>query len=82
MYDAIRRPIANDVVERSLRIGFLYEFHPGYLPEGTDVDKLHSGDREELKRISDELQEMWRFHWAEMPEQDWERACEMLEEKL
>lgn len=82
MYDAIRRPIANDVVERSLKIGFLYEFHPDYLPAGTDVEKLRAGDRNELKKVSDALQDMWRFHWAEMPEQDWEHAREMLEERL
>ena len=49
IYDDIRRPVASDVVERSLRLGFLYEFHPDYLPNGVDVDKLCGGDLHELR---------------------------------
>lgn len=82
IYDAIRRPIASDVLERSLRIGFLYEFHPDYVPAGTSLEKVRAGDRAELKKIADELQEIWRFHWEWMPERDWERAQVMLEERL
>lgn len=82
VYDAVRRPIANDIVERSLKLGFLYEFHPGYLPAGTDINKLHAGDRDELKKVSDEMQDMWHFHWQSLPEEDWEQACKMLDVKL
>ncbi|GJE90596.1 FAD/NAD-binding domain-containing protein [Phanerochaete sordida] len=81
-YDAIRRPIAGDVLERSLRIGFLYEFHPEHVPTGTDLEKVRAGDRAELRKIADELQDIWRFHWEWMPERDWERAQVMLEEWL
>lgn len=82
VYDAIRRPVASDVVERSLRVGFLYEFHPGYLPLGTDTERLRRGDLAELEKVGDTLQDIWRFHWERMPDQDWERAREMLEGML
>ncbi|GJE94240.1 FAD/NAD-binding domain-containing protein [Phanerochaete sordida] len=82
VYDAVRRPIADDITERSLRTGFLYELHPDYVPAGTDLDKLRAGDPAELRRITDEARRMSRFHWAEMPEQDWERARALLERQI
>ncbi|EKM60412.1 uncharacterized protein PHACADRAFT_203617 [Phanerochaete carnosa HHB-10118-sp] len=82
VYDAIRRPVASEALECSLRTGFLYEFHPDYLPTGTDVEKLHAGDRGELKNVADELQDMSYIHWAELPGREWERALDMLEERL
>lgn len=82
VYDAVRRPIAAGMVERSLRAGFLYEFHPDYLPAGIDTAQLCAGDRGELQKLADELQEMVSAHWTEMPEADWERARGMLEDRL
>ncbi|EKM60416.1 uncharacterized protein PHACADRAFT_246354 [Phanerochaete carnosa HHB-10118-sp] len=79
VYDAVRRPVASTALEYSLRTGFLYEFHPDYLPVGTDIEKLRAGDRAELKKVSDDLQDMVRFHWAELPEKEWDRAREALE---
>ena len=78
VYDTIRRPIGNDVVERSLKMGFLYELHPDYLAPNINVARLRPGDRGELKRLVDQMSEIWTFHWKEMPEQDWERAKEIL----
>lgn len=82
VYDAIRRPIGNDVVERSLRLRFLYELDPDWVPAGTDVAKLHAGDLAELQKLGREIDEIYSFHYRTMPEADWERAKEMLEGKL
>jgi salicylate hydroxylase len=82
VYDEIRRPIGNDVVERSLKLGFLYEFHPEYMPAGTDIEKLHAGDPKELSKVVDEVKKTWSFHWEGSPERDWERANDLLELRL
>ena len=78
MYDAIRRPIGNDVVERSLTLGFLYELHPDYLAPDIDAARLRAGDRAELQKLADQMKQIWTFHWQDMPERDWERAQELL----
>lgn len=79
IYDAIRRPIGNDAVERSLRLGFLYEFVEEHLPPGIDAVKIYAGDRDELQKVVDAILDIWSFHSDSMPEQDWLRAQEMLE---
>lgn len=79
IYDAIRRPIGNDVVERSLRLGFLYEFVEEHLPPGIDAAKVYAGDRDEVQKVATEVLDIWPFHSDSMPEQDWLRAQEMLE---
>jgi hypothetical protein len=55
VYDEVRRPIDNDVVEHSLKLGFLYKFHSEYVPTGTDIGKLYAGDPEELSKVFDEV---------------------------
>ena len=82
IYDAVRRPIGNDIVERSLRLGFLYELHPDYLPAGVDVAKVQAGELQELEKLIDEFKKIWRFHWSESPERDWGRASALLQERL
>ena len=59
VYDAIRRPIANAVVDLSLRLGLLYEFAEEHLPPGTDAAKLYAGDRDEVQRIAKEMDDIW-----------------------
>lgn len=78
VYDAVRRPIGNEVVERSLRLGFLYELHPDFLPPGTDVDSVRAGDRAQFERIAEDMEDIWGFHSGGLPEDDWRRAQELL----
>ena len=78
IYDSVRRPVAADAVERSLQLGFMFELSPDYLSEGRSLEKLCAGDVEELKKYGQEVQDLYRFHWEEMPEQDWELAGGML----
>ncbi|GJE88353.1 salicylate 1-monooxygenase-like protein [Phanerochaete sordida] len=80
IYDTVRRPIAADAVERSLRLGGMYELQADCLPAGVDADKLWAGDEHELAALAEAMQEMHRFHWETMPEREWERAERMLEE--
>ncbi|KAH8112076.1 FAD/NAD-binding domain-containing protein [Phellopilus nigrolimitatus] len=77
IYDTVRRPFANDVVERSLTIGFLYELERNHLPPGIDAAKLEAGEREELKKLVEEAYRIWSVHWERTPEEDWVRAREM-----
>lgn len=78
VYDTIRRPFANEVCRRSLRLGFLYDLRAEYLPENVEVDKLRAGDREELLKVADDIEEIWSIHFKALPGEDWERASEML----
>ncbi|GJE92729.1 hypothetical protein PsYK624_088850 [Phanerochaete sordida] len=78
IYDAVRRPVGNEVVERSLHVGLLYELVPSSFPPGTDAAKVHAGDRAELQKVVDEMLRVWAWHSERMPEQDWLQAQEML----
>lgn len=78
IYDAVRRPVASAVVERSLRVGLLYELVAAALPPGTDAARVHAGDRAEMQKVADEMVRIWAWHGERMPEEDWLRAQEML----
>ncbi|KIP04663.1 hypothetical protein PHLGIDRAFT_183112 [Phlebiopsis gigantea 11061_1 CR5-6] len=82
VYDAVRQPIGSDAVERSLRLGFLYEFQAAYLPADVDRARACASDVAELARLGAAISEVYEFHWAAMPEQDWERAQGLLEAGL
>ena len=82
VYDTVRRPIANQTVKNSLRLRCMYELTPGWLPDDCDTEKVRAGDPEELKKIGREVNAIYDFHWKTMPQQDWERAQALLEEKL
>ena len=83
VYDAIRRPIAQDVAERSLRLGGVYELDPVVMNEDIDSAKLDAGDRDELQKL---IPIFWKIsdsvHFTEMPDRDWERAQTMLRNRL
>lgn len=57
VYDAVRRPVATRAVNASLRVGFIYELHPDYLPGGkfsssTGPDSSGtSGERVDLETL-------------------------------
>ena len=78
VYDHVRRPIAAEVAERSLRLGFLYELHSDYLPQNVNVEKMLKGDIEELMKVVDEMRRIWTFYSEQSPENDWEQASEVL----
>ena len=82
VYDTIRRPIANQCVKDSLRLRCMYELDPEWVPEGCDVTKAEAGDLDELKKIGKKTNEIYDFHWKTMPQQDWEKARELLERRL
>lgn len=79
IYDAVRRPVASDVVERSLKVGLLYELVAEAFPSGTDAAKVHAGDRDELQKVAKEIMDMWVRQNASIPEEDWLRAQDMLQ---
>ncbi|KAK7683133.1 hypothetical protein QCA50_013806 [Cerrena zonata] len=82
VYDEIRKPIARDVADRSLKMGNLMEFHPDFLPPDADIEKVRDGDEEHLKKIAEAMQDVWSFHYSKMPDEDWDRANARLGEVL
>ena len=82
MYDAICQPRGSEAIERSLKLGFLYEFHDEYISKDISMDGLLAGNATELAKLGKEIEAVYDFHWAEMPEADWVRAKAMLEAKL
>lgn len=82
VYDVIRRPIANDIVERSLRQCFISTLHPDYLPSGIDIAKLQSGDSSEWTKVRQDMQDIWSFHGGKMPDDHWEHAQALLASTL
>lgn len=93
IYDSIRRPFANGVVNATRKVGQLYEF------EGIDIDgpstasnasgkstnlAVFNGDgtvvtkSEWTKRWGDEVLKLWRWQWEDGPDADWVEAQKML----
>ncbi|KAK7682311.1 hypothetical protein QCA50_014514 [Cerrena zonata] len=82
VYDTIRRPIAHDVVEESLRLGGVYELDPTAMREDMDSAKLEAGDREELQKLVSVFRDITTVHFTGMPENDWYQARAMLYGRL
>ena len=78
IYDAIRRPYANHIVERSYSLGRLAEFIG--VPDHIDVARAREGSKEELQLIGQEIRKKWEIHWASVPEDDWKEAERMLKQ--
>ncbi|KAL5498529.1 hypothetical protein ACEPAH_1883 [Sanghuangporus vaninii] len=78
IYDAVRRPYANHIVERAYTLGRLAEFigAPNYI----DVERAQNGSKEELQLIGREIRKKWDIHWASVPDDDWKEAERMLKE--
>ena len=78
IYDAIRRPYANHIVDRSYTLGRLAEFIG--VPDFIDVARAREGSKEELQLIGQEIRKKWEIHWASVPDDDWKQAERMLKE--
>ncbi|OCB85076.1 FAD/NAD-binding domain-containing protein [Sanghuangporus baumii] len=78
IYDAVRRPYANHIVERSYTLGRLVEFI--WAPDCIDVARARNGSKEELQIIGREIRKKWDIHWASVPDDDWKEAERMLRE--
>ena len=63
-------------------MGHLMELHPDFLPQDADLDRVKAGDHAHLAKVAEAMQEIWSFHYAEMPGEDWKRADKMLTETL
>lgn len=79
IYDTVRRPLGHAAVEASLRLGFLYEFHPNFVPPDVNLDRAVAGDdRAELGKVAQSIQDVWKFHTVGTPKSEWVHAEEML----
>lgn len=76
IYDTVRRPFGNGVVERSRSTGFLYEFNE--LPTGLDEEKIKRGDRDELQKLGTVIHDKWTIQWTTMPDVEWRVARDSL----
>lgn len=77
IYDTVRRPFGNDVVERARLAGFLYEFNN--VPPNVNVAKAMKGSREELLKLSAEIHKKWELMWASLPDKEWDEARALLD---
>lgn len=77
VYDAVRRPFAQDVAIRSARMGNFVQFHPGYPPPGVDLEKVRQHDSRELAKLGKAIDDVWDFHYSVMPDEDWKKAKTM-----
>ncbi|KAK7693985.1 hypothetical protein QCA50_003560 [Cerrena zonata] len=77
IYDTIRRPIAHEVSDRSLRMSRMLFFFPNYMPADVDVEKLKINDKEEIGKVAKEMEKLWSFNYTNMPEEDWIRARDL-----
>ncbi|THH03319.1 hypothetical protein EW145_g6350 [Phellinidium pouzarii] len=80
VYDAVRRPFGNGMVERSRQTGFLYEFNE--LPEFIDKHKLRDSSKVELEKLAKEIYKKWEVQWSALPDVEWKLAEKMLRNAL
>ncbi|THH03798.1 hypothetical protein EW145_g5997 [Phellinidium pouzarii] len=80
MYDAVRRPFGNGMVERSRKTGFLYEFNE--LPEFIDKHKLRDSSKVELEKLAKDICKKWEVQWSALPDVEWKLAEKMLRDAL
>lgn len=75
IYDQIRRPFANRVLELSRSVGLLFELNgPGH-----DVVKPHSVvPREVLEEMGESCRAQWEWAWSTSLDADLEKAVAML----
>ena len=45
----------------------LMELHPDFLPQDANLDRVKAGDHANLAKVAEAMQEIWSFHYAEMP---------------
>lgn len=75
VYDAIRRPAANRVVELSRLAGRLCQINtPGF----EDVTEHATVEFDRLRKLVDTIAKNWEWSWAESAEDEKDRAIEML----
>ncbi|KZT30268.1 salicylate hydroxylase [Neolentinus lepideus HHB14362 ss-1] len=82
IYDSIRRPLANSVLEGSRRAGLLYDFN---LPGLTEEDIMREGGRqsmEVLHRVGKTMDTIHEWIWKRPVQKDKEQAVTMLEDRL
>ena len=79
IYDEIRRPIAHEAADRSLRISRVVMFFPEFLPEDVNLEKLRANDKDELRKVTKEIERIWSFSYIGDPEDDWVRAKDLYE---
>ena len=74
VYEAVRLPAAQEVLERSRTVGLFYDFnHPDFDADGVEIT------HESLKTRADELQRYWSRQWEGTPEGAWELIAAELE---
>lgn len=75
VYDSVRRPFANAVVETSRLIGLLYELKSASIGAGDiDINKAREGSKVELRKVGEEIQSIWENMWSSLPDKEWSAA--------
>ena len=82
VYEEVRKPVAQDVHDRSVKMGYLMDFHPDYIPADADIEKVRAGDKDHLEKVAMAMDDVWSFHFSKMPEGDWDKAKEKLAQVL
>jgi len=87
VYQSIRLPFANSIVERSRETGFIYEFNsPGLEWEdddGNEDDNMQCrGSDKQAEKITKAVYDRWAWQWQQTPDVDWVKAETMLHEML
>lgn len=74
IYDAIRRPFGNGVVEKSRMTGFMYEFNVQGYEESNNLSE------DDLKDLGKLIDEQWCWQWETLPDKEWEETESRLAE--
>ena len=82
IYESIRRPIAHDALDRSLRLSRVIMFVPGFIPKDVDVEKVKANDKDELQKIAQEMERIWSFNDMDVSDTDWARAKELYDKEF
>lgn len=75
VYDSVRRPFANAVVETSRLIGLLYQLKSASFGcQDIDINNAREGSKVELRKVGEEIQSIWENMWSSLPDKEWSAA--------
>ncbi|KAI8984807.1 hypothetical protein BD414DRAFT_515518 [Trametes punicea] len=79
IYQAVRLPFAQRVVNDARKAGLMYEFnwpglYDGSRPEGISEEEALELEKEQLSVLERAIQDLWKWQWMEHFEDQWEEA--------
>ncbi|CDO69443.1 hypothetical protein BN946_scf184817.g3 [Trametes cinnabarina] len=84
IYQDVRLPFAQRVVNEASKAGLMYEFnwpglYDGTTPQAASEEEALALEKRQLEELGEAIQDVWQWQWKERFEEQWEDAKERYE---